>query len=173
MAERLRIGLISDTHGVCHPRVFDLLDGVDRILHAGDVGRPEVLTDLEAIAPVAAVRGNVDRGNTGGLPDDVVETWVGFRILVTHYGCKAEDVESRYGDRLREGDGIDILVFGHTHSPLVHRMGDVLVVNPGAAGPPRFRSTPSLAILDLARAEDGGSADVEIVRFDWNGGALD
>ncbi len=156
------VGLVSDTHGVTHPGLYELFEGVDSILHAGDVGRSSVLSDLEVLAPVQAVRGNVDHGDTGSLPETLDLEILGVRIHITHYGCNERHLEPTYGDFLRSG-ATDLLLFGHTHESLLRRVEGVWVVNPGSAGRPRFRSRPSAAILRIQREGDSAPAvDIEL-----------
>ena len=136
------VGLVSDTHGLVRPEIFTALAGVDLILHAGDVGGQGVLDELRAIAPVQAVYGNTD---APGDPTLRSRLWVdleGLSIHVSHGhelhgGPTAEKLLARYT--------ADIIVYGHTHRPLVERTGTRLVVNPGAAGPRRFQLRPSVA----------------------------
>jgi len=144
---RMRIGLISDTHGQLRSAVFEHFEGVDLILHAGDVGSLDILVELEAIAPVHAVIGNTDGWELRSrLPEVATVSVAGRRILVTHGHLLApltpEKLRATYPDA-------DIIVYGHTHRPLVDQATGALVVNPGAAGPARFRLKPSLAILTL------------------------
>jgi uncharacterized protein len=143
----VRLGLISDTHGLLRPSVCDHFDGVEVILHAGDVGGEDILTELEAIAPVRAVLGNTDGFPLiGRIPEiqqlDVENT----RIVVTH----GHRLGSPTPQLLRQKHpDSDIIVYGHTHKALVDRTGGALVINPGAAGPARFRLKPSIALLDI------------------------
>ena len=123
------------------------LHGVERILHAGDVGALSVLRELEAIAPVQAVTGNVD-DPAMGLPDILQLSIGGLSITVTHghqFGAPTPEL-------LLRQHTADVIVYGHTHKPLVRRLGSTLVVNPGAAGPRRFNLQPSVALLTI---EDG------------------
>jgi uncharacterized protein len=148
------IGLISDTHDLVRPQVFDALAGVEIILHAGDVGSASVLTELSAIAPVHAVFGNTD------VPGDRLRAEVslelaGLSVHVSH----GHELGTPTPDKLFERYSADILVYGHTHKALVERAGTRLVVNPGAAGPRRFNLKPSVGRLTIARRR----ADVEIV----------
>lgn len=153
----MRIGLISDTHGLLRPEVFEHFDGVDRILHAGDVGSVDVLVDLEAIAPVLAVWGNTDGFDVRTRVPETVETELAGRRIVVVHGHR---LGTPTPERLRGAyPAADVIVFGHTHQSVVEREGGVLVVNPGAAGPARFRLRPSIAILTL----EGETADVRIV----------
>jgi putative phosphoesterase len=150
------IGLVSDTHGLVRPGVFDALQGVSRILHAGDVGGGGVLDELRAIAPVLAVYGNVD---PPGPPLEArqIVTAGGLTVHVSH----GHELGSPTPAKLLEAYGGDIVVYGHTHKALVQRHGARLVVNPGAAGPRRFNLAPSVARLTIA----GGRADVEIIEL--------
>lgn len=155
----MRIGLISDTHGQLRNEIFDLLAGVDQILHAGDIGGPDLLVELSAIAPVLAVYGNTDGFDIRGHVPDVVE-WeaAGRRIVVTHghqFGAPNPGVLARAFPRA------DIIVFGHTHRPVTERIANTLVINPGAAGPPRFGLRPSIAEL---RLEETGP-DVRLIEL--------
>jgi hypothetical protein len=154
----VRIGLISDTHGRLRPEVFDRLEGVERVLHAGDIGSPDLLVELEAIAPVVAVWGNTDGFDVRARVREVAELeLVGRRIVVVH----GHQVGTPTPERLRAAHpAADVIVYGHTHRPLVDRTGAVLVVNPGAAGAARFGMPPSVAILTL-----GEQATVELLEM--------
>lgn len=150
-----RIGLISDTHGMVRASVHEALAGVTRILHAGDVGGPEVLAELGTIAPVAAVFGNTDAPGDPRLTERLALTIEGVRIHVSH----GHELGSPTPARLLAAYDADVIVYGHTHRQLVSRANGRLVVNPGAAGARRFRLEPSVAILTVA----DGAADVELV----------
>jgi hypothetical protein len=149
------IGLVADTHGLVRPEVFSALDGVELILHAGDVGGAGVLTQLRTIAPVRAVYGNVD---SPGEPDLAAE--IGLRVdgLTVHVSHGHELGRPTVERLLRRYDA-DVIVYGHTHRPLIERSGSRLVVNPGAAGPRRFDLKPSVATLTLL----AGRADVQLM----------
>ena len=151
------IGLISDTHGLVRPGVFDALSGVDQILHAGDVGEG-VLDELTTIAPVRAVLGNTDPPGTPGLEPSIELTVDGVRIHVSH----GHEIGSPTPQRLLERYDADVIVYGHTHRQLVTRAAGRLVINPGAAGHRRFELTPSVARLTIAN----GTADVQLVPLD-------
>lgn len=148
------LGLISDTHGHLDPRACQVFEerGVTHILHAGDIGALRILYELEAIAPVTAVRGNNDLTLNGWpLEDLVVETYAGKKVALTHDMNKVH---------LRPE--WDVLVCGHTHSPLAvpeARTG-VLIVNPGAISNPRRGSNPSVAILSF---DEKGNVQVDSV----------
>jgi hypothetical protein len=136
------VGLISDTHGLLRPEALKALEDCELIVHAGDVGKPEVLDGLRAIAPVVAVRGNVDKGER--LPLTQVVKVQSTRIFVLH------DVHQLDLDPAAAGFGI--VVSGHSHKASREERGGVLYVNPGAAGPRRFRLPITVARLDLRQA---------------------
>jgi uncharacterized protein len=155
----VRIGLISDTHGLLRPEVFPVLAGVERILHAGDVGRVEILDELESIAPVTAVWGNTDGFDVRGRVGEQATLELRAHTLVLVHGHQHG---SPAGEALLAAyPTAGIVVYGHTHRPLVERLHGRLAVNPGAAGPARFRLAPSVGILTL----DGADARVEIVEL--------
>ena len=136
------IGIISDTHGLMRPEALDALRGVDRIIHAGDVGTGSVLEHLERIAPVTVVRGNADIEE---LPLTASLEFGGRKIFVIHIR-----------EALRfdpKAAGYSAVVFGHSHKPLVEKLGGVLYLNPGSAGPRRFDLMPSVARLTLRAGE--------------------
>jgi uncharacterized protein len=152
----MHIGVISDTHGYLDPRAIMALQGVERILHAGDIGSPAIIDALEAIAPLDAVHGNVDAGTPLGrrfpasrqlVIDDV-------RIHVTHIGGQPAALA-----RALPQPKPDVYIFGHTHVALLETLEGVLFLNPGAAGRPRFGGGLSVAILDIAQ----GRAEARIV----------
>jgi putative phosphoesterase len=149
------IGLISDTHGLLRPEVFSALEGVDLILHAGDVGGSSVLIELGAIAPIQAVYGNTDGPGDPNLRARLLIDVDGLSVHVSH----GHELGSPTPERLLARYSADILVFGHTHKPLIERAGRRLVVNPGAAGPRRFNLKPSVARMRVEK----GEVDVEIV----------
>ena len=149
------MGLISDTHGLLRPEVFDALEGVAMILHAGDVGGQDVLAELAAIAPVRAVFGNCDSPGEPGLSAELGLRLEGITIHVSH----GHELGRPTAERLLLRYNADVIVYGHTHRPLVERSGSRLVVNPGAAGPRRFDLRPSVARLTL----ENGNADVQLV----------
>ena len=154
MSRRL-IGLVSDTHGLVRPDIFSALEGVELILHAGDVGGADVLTELAAIAPVEAVAGNTDPPGTPGLWESLEREIDGVRIHVSH----GHEVGRPTPERLLAAYPHDVIVYGHTHRQLITRTGGRLVINPGAAGPRRFSLMPSVGKLII----EGGRADVELV----------
>ena len=138
------VGLISDTHGLIRPEALHALDGVDLIVHAGDVGGGRVLEALSAVAPVHAVYGNVDVRD-GLLPAAFDRDLAGVRVHVSHGHEVGRPTPARLAARYRA----DVIVYGHTHRPLVEHVGPILVVNPGAAGPARFGLKPTVGRLQL------------------------
>ena len=144
MAEKLTVGVVSDTHGLVRPEAIEALRGCDVILHAGDIGGSHVLQELGSLAPVIPVRGNVDGGWARLLPERRRLDLGGVSVLVLH-------------DRALIGldpaeEGLRVVVFGHSHQPLAERRKGVLWFNPGSAGPRRFRLPVSVGRLLI---EDG------------------
>jgi uncharacterized protein len=139
----MKVGIISDTHGLLRPEAQQALTGVDVIVHAGDVGRPEILTELKKIAPVFAVRGNVDKGDWAAeLPLTTVIELDGASFYIVHdlheLDLKPEDAK------------FDFVISGHTHQPEQSEKHGVIYLNPGSAGPRRFHLPITVALLDLA-----------------------
>ncbi len=150
------IGLISDTHGLVRPQVFDALQGVSQILHAGDVGPADVLAELATIAPIRAVYGNTDAPGRPDLAERIDEVIDGVRIVVTH----GHELGSPTPPKLVGAyPSADVIVYGHTHQQLVTKAARRVVVNPGAAGPRRFKLQPCVAKLYIWQ----GQADVELI----------
>ena len=138
----IRVGIISDTHGQFRKGVRETLWSVDHILHAGDIGDPEILEKLKRMAPVSAVRGNMDGGDWARrIPfTEVAEIGdVSFYIL---HDIQKLDLDPRAA-------GIDAVVFGHSHRPFEDRQDGVLFLNPGSAGPRRFHLPVSLVLLEI------------------------
>ena len=132
--------MISDTHGLLRPEALDAFSGVQQILHAGDIGDPGHLDALARIAPVTAVRGNIDRGPWAqALPETASLTIGGLRIHMVH------DRKALRADPAAEG--WDVVISGHSHKPGIEEAGSILWLNPGAAGPRRFRLPITLAFL--------------------------
>jgi uncharacterized protein len=137
-----RIGLISDTHGLLRDEALSALKGSDLIIHAGDVGKPEILDSLKALAPLVAVRGNIDYGNWAeALPPTAVAETPSAVFYVLH------DLQQL--DLNPNAAGFRIVVSGHTHKPGYSQRGGVLYVNPGSSGPRRFDLPVTIARLDL------------------------
>jgi putative phosphoesterase len=133
------IGLISDTHGLLRPEALTALADSDLIIHAGDVGAPEILDQLRTVAPVVAIRGNIDKSST--LPPTAIVEARGAVIYVLH------DIHQL--DLDPTAAGIHIIVSGHSHKPSRAERAGVLYINPGSAGPRRFRLPITVARLDL------------------------
>jgi len=144
----VRLGVISDTHGLLRPEVFDVFQRVDHILHGGDVGRWEMLIELEAIAPVTAVYGNVDPPEIRSrLPQVATLELDGFEIVVTHGDQFGHPTPEKLHAAFPRAE---IIVYGHTHKPLLELVDKtVTVMNPGGAGHPRFDLKPSVGIMEL------------------------
>lgn len=137
------VGVISDTHGLLRPEAKEALAGCTAIIHAGDIGKPRVLEELEAIAPVIAIRGNVDKWATD-LPDTQVISLGGRTFYILH------DLKELNLDPAAAG--FDAVISGHSHHPAIHRSESVLYLNPGSAGPRRFKLPIALAILSVSSA---------------------
>ncbi|HKR07543.1 MAG TPA: metallophosphoesterase family protein [Gemmatimonadaceae bacterium] len=149
------IGLISDTHGLVRPAVHEALKGVHLILHAGDVGGPEVLDELRLIAPVRAVFGNTDPPGAPYLSESIDVEIGGVRVHVSH----GDEVGSPTPERLAARYDSDVVVYGHSHRQMVTQLNGQLFVNPGAAGSRRFNLSASVGILTIAK----GKPEVSIV----------
>ena len=148
----MKIGVISDTHGLLRPEAVNALRGSNRIIHAGDVGDPAILEELSRLAPVTAIRGNVDREKWARRlpPTDVLEA-AGLAIYVLH---NLEDLDLR-----PESAGFAAVVYGHSHVPKQQTRNGVLYFNPGSAGPRRFRLPVSVGRLIV----EGGKLRAEIL----------
>ena len=139
-----RIGLISDTHGLLRKEAVEALRGSEVIIHAGDVGKPEILEELRKIAPVVAVRGNVDTEPWAqALPETAVAEAGAAMIYISH-DVKALDLDPA-------ASGFHIVVSGHSHKPGKTERDGVLYINPGSAGPRRFQLPVTVAHLNLGR----------------------
>jgi putative phosphoesterase len=138
----MQVGVISDTHGLLRPEAVAALQGVDLILHAGDIGKPEVLAGLGAIAPVVAIRGNNDTGEWATtIPDRETVTIGDISVHMLHI-IKELNLDP-------QGTGIQVVVSGHSHKPLIEERAGVLFLNPGSAGPRRFKLPISVAHLQI------------------------
>lgn len=142
----MKIGIISDTHGLLRPEAVERLAGVDHIVHAGDIGRPDVMAELRRIAPVTAVRGNIDRDEwAAGYPQTELVKLGGRFFYVLHNLAELDF------DPIAAG--IDVVVSGHSHQPRIETVDGVVYLNPGSAGPRRFSLPIALATLDLLGKE--------------------
>jgi uncharacterized protein len=150
----LRVGLISDTHGLLRPEAERCLQGCDHIIHAGDIGKPEVLDRLAVLGPVTAIKGNVDKGDWAArLPwNDYVQIQ-GVFIHVLH-DISELDIDPVAAE-------VNVVVSGHSHVPKIAERGGILFVNPGSAGPRRFKLPVSLAELRIT----GSRVEVKIVEL--------
>lgn len=149
-----KVGIISDTHGLLRPEAVDALKGSDFIVHAGDIGKGEIIDALSTIAPVTAVHGNIDKGETRALyPHDAVLQTGGCYIYVLHII-----------DELKidpQAAGFQVVVYGHSHKPFMERKDGVLYLNPGSAGPRRFSLPVTVAMLTI----DEGKVNAEILEL--------
>ena len=144
----MRLGVISDTHGMLRAQVLEAFRQVDHILHGGDIGPWSIIIELQALAPVTAVYGNTDDFDVRGKLPQVAEIELdGFPIVVTH----GDQFGSPNPAKLHEAfPGAEIIIFGHSHRPLLELVDKtVTVMNPGGAGAPRFGIPPSVGILEL------------------------
>lgn len=156
LSPALRVGVISDTHGRLDPVVLQLFEGVDHIIHAGDVGSMAVLDGLQAVAPVTAVRGNVDRDRWAcDLPDETLLRLGGSRILVRH----VKEEVLRLHDPVTEG--LAVVIVGHSHAPAIDWRDGVLYLNPGSAGNRRFHLPRAVAFLEIG--PDGVEPEIAIL----------
>ena len=138
-----RVGVISDTHGLLRPEALAALAGVERILHAGDVGDATILTQLAEIAPVTAIRGNIDgMGACAELPDTEYVTVAGVNLYMLHDRA-ALDLDPAAAE-------VAAVIFGHSHKPLIEWRKGVLFFNPGSAGPRRFSLPITLGVLEIS-----------------------
>jgi putative phosphoesterase len=144
---QLRIGVISDTHGLLRPEVFHAFEGVDHILHAGDIGDEDVLIELRAIAPVTAVAGNVDGFRCGDAREEARVELGGLRFYLTHILDRPARPRPEVREALRE-QAADVVVFGHSHLPHDERRDGVWFFNPASAGPRRFDYPVSVGFFE-------------------------
>jgi putative phosphoesterase len=154
MTTRL-IGVIADTHGLLRPAAIAAFQGVERIIHAGDIDTPDVLQALRTLAPVTAVRGNMDRGPWASeFPTTAALTIEQVGVYVLH---SLHDL-----DLVPEAAGFRVVVSGHSHRPAIRERNGVLYVNPGSAGPRRFRAAVSVALMEVQDTR----VEVRLVRLD-------
>ncbi|WNW10189.1 metallophosphoesterase family protein [Pseudomonas sp. DTU_2021_1001937_2_SI_NGA_ILE_001] len=141
----MKVGVISDTHGLLRPEALAALQGCARIVHAGDIGKPEILEQLARLAPLHVVRGNNDLGFAWAdkLPDQSLFDLEGWQILLVH---DRADVPAELAGEIK------VVITGHSHKPLIDWRGERLWLNPGSAGPRRFKLPVTVAILELGPA---------------------
>ena len=151
----MRIGVISDTHGLLRPEVAPALAGVERILHLGDVGKVSILRELEKIAPVTAIRGNIDReGPCGELPETEVV------LVADRYVYMLHDLNTLHLDPA--AGRFAAVLFGHTHMPNFYRRRGVLYFNPGSCGPRRFDLPITVGMLSVG---EDGEFEAQIIKL--------
>lgn len=146
--DKVMIGLVSDTHGWLDPELLELFQGAALIVHAGDVGEPAVLEQLAQVAPLLAVRGNIDGGELADLPLRAMETLAGQRVAALHIAGPPRRPNKAASALLREWEP-QVLVVGHSHIPVVQRVRGALWINPGAAGHQGFHQERFAARLYL------------------------
>lgn len=156
----VKLGIISDTHGMLRAEVFTVFEGVDHILHAGDVGDADILTELATFAPVTAVWGNVDTMDIRARVPEVARVELGGASIVVVHGMQfgsptPEKLVHAYPEA-------DLVIFGHSHRPLVERVGRTLAVNPGSAGRRRFGDPVTVALAEIA----DGTVAARLVHLD-------
>jgi len=155
------IGVVSDTHGMVDPSLFTILKDVELIIHAGDIGE-DVITELETIAPVIAVSGNMDHYLTGYHLNKIeILELGGKKIMVTHIFGYPRRISPELID-LRSKESPDVIIFGHSHFPLNESVDGILYLNPGSAGPARFAFKRSVALLTITPV----SVSAEIIELD-------
>ena len=148
----MRLGVISDTHGLFDDSIASIFAGVDWIIHAGDIGKLEIISRLEEIAPVVAVEGNNDW--FGAFPTERVEEFAGQTVMIRHIFGELHQLEEK-DKKLVEQLRPHVVVFGHSHRPYQEMLGQTMLFNPGSAGPRRFKlpRTVGLMTLEESRAE--------------------
>lgn len=148
----MKVGVLSDTHGLLRPEAIAALQGVDHLIHAGDVGNPAILAQLRELAPLTAIRGNIDRtGPCAALPATVAVELAGHLLYIVH---ALADL-----DLNAKAAGIAAVVYGHSHKPALDWKDGVLFLNPGSAGPRRFSLPITVAMLQLTP----GHLDAELL----------
>ena len=147
-----RIGVISDTHGLVRPEVPAAFDGVELILHAGDIGNAEVIRQLKTIAPVVAIRGNNDTGSWARAIPETKVARIGRVSIYMLHNLKEIDLDP-------SAEGFQVVISGHSHRPSIETRSGVLFVNPGSAGPRRFKLPITVALLTV----DGPVVNGEII----------
>ena len=144
--ERHRIGIIADTHGLMRPEALKALQDSELIIHAGDIGNPQIMEELRTIAPVVAVRGNIDKEHWAqALPERETIAWAGISLYVIH-DIKELDLDPAAA-------GFSAVISGHSHRPSIRHRNGVLLINPGSAGPRRFTLPVSVALIEVQDGE--------------------
>ncbi|NOT21595.1 MAG: metallophosphoesterase family protein [Nitrospiraceae bacterium] len=148
----MRIGIITDTHGLFDPAVRRYFKNVDHILHAGDIGNRSVIEQLEQSAPVTAVSGNVDNYEQSSFPSEAVLDIADRRFAIRHILYKGGKM-TKEGQAFLEREQPDVCIFSHTHQPKTEWFDKLLLFNPGSAGPKRFKLLRGIGLLYLCGAE--------------------
>lgn len=152
----MKLGIISDTHGHLHPKIPTLFNGVDGIIHAGDIGKDDILFELQTIAPVTAVRGNMDTyGATRSCREFLAPSFAGVQFFVVH-DIGIPSAIKRHLRPFIEKYMPQVIVFGHTHTPYSHYLGDILYFNPGSAKAGHSGSKASIGILEIVNFQVSG-----------------
>jgi len=146
--QAIRIGVIADTHGLFDRAILRHFTGVDHILHAGDIGDRSILKQLEAIAPVTAVSGNVDGYGKSGVKAEKLIDLAGKRIAIRHILYEGGKL-TKEGRVFLDREQPDVCIFGHTHQSKIEWFGSTLLFNPGSAGPKRFKLQRGLGVLTI------------------------
>lgn len=154
---KYRIGVISDTHGLLRDEALEILKGADMIIHAGDVGDPEIIEKLKKIAPVVAVRGNCDRGEWAYKLNETEVIELGETLIYVIHNSRDVDIDLR-------ASGFKVVISGHSHSPSNITLNDILYLNPGSAGPRRFNLPISAAVLNI----DKGNVNANLIEIASN-----
>jgi putative phosphoesterase len=152
-----KVGIISDTHGLLRPAALRALAGADHIIHGGDIGRADILDELRRIAPVTAIRGNVDTGDWAKHYAETETIRIEGHLFYVLHDRKALSIDPA-------ASGIDVVISGHSHRVRIETIGGVLYLNPGSAGPRRFKLPITLATLDV------GTGDLQPVIHDLGSG---
>ncbi|MGA9772042.1 MAG: metallophosphoesterase family protein [Blastocatellia bacterium] len=155
----MRLGVISDTHGLFDGAIATIFAGVDRIIHAGDIGKLEVIKKLEQVAPVIAVEGNNDW--FGQFPTERIEELAGHRVMIRHIFGELHQLEAA-DMKLIEKLQPNIVIFGHSHRPYNEMLDNTMLFNPGSAGPRRFSLPRTVGLLTI----DDSKAEARIISLD-------
>lgn len=160
----MKIGVISDTHSYINPKVFPAFEGVELILHAGDIGSEDIVTSLETLAPVKAIQGNIDTFPLSTRYPEVLATEIeGVVICIIHHFIDIRHSQIRQVLEQISRRQPDIVIFGHSHQAKLEHVGEVLLFNPGSAGNRRFSLRPSVGLLDIS---SDGTFSPDIVYLD-------
>jgi len=156
MQKKRLVGVVSDTHGLFDPKIPILFEGVDHILHAGDLGNMQVYSQLQKLAPITAISGNVDEGNLPSrFESQTTVDLYGVRIFMIHILGHPHRLSAEMQDQIG-GIQPHVLIFGHSHQPFLQKIGAILFFNPGSAGPMRFSLPRCLGLLEIEKGEAQG-----------------